>query len=69
VQLTTHEPGAEWQPEQTASDGAYAFQVGRDVSVMPVTLTVAKKGFQTKQKVLSSVPSGATDMCLDPTVR
>jgi hypothetical protein len=69
VQLTTRAPGAEWQPEQTGSDGSYAFDVGHDTSVLPVTLTAAKKGYQSAEKVLSAVPAGATDVCLQPTIR
>jgi hypothetical protein len=69
VQLTTHVPGAEWQPEQTGSDGSYAFEVGHDQGVLPVTLTAGKKGYRSTEKVFSSVPAGASDVCLQPTAR
>jgi hypothetical protein len=69
VQLTTHASGSAWEPEQTGSDGAYAFEVGHNQDVLPVTLTAAKHGFRTTQKVFPSMPSGASDVCLQPTMR
>src|SRR5579862_1807750 len=69
VQLSSGTPGAEWNAEQTAQDGAYAFDVGRAKDTLPVTLTVGKKGYRSTEKVLSSVPSGGLEVCLQPTVR
>jgi hypothetical protein len=69
VQLSSGTPGAEWNAEQTAQDGAYAFDVGRVKDTLPVTLTVGKKGYRSTEKILSSVPSGGLEVCLQPTVR
>lgn len=69
VQLTSDAPGVEWGAEETGSDGAYAFDVGHAKDILPVKLTVAKKGYQTTQKTYSSVPGGAEDVCLQPTIR
>lgn len=69
VQLSSSTPGAEWNAEQTGQDGAYAFDVGHGKDTLPVTLTAGKKGYRSTQKVLSSVPSGALEVCLQPTLR
>jgi len=62
-------PGTQWSPEETGSDGAYAFQVAGAKSVVPVTLTAVKKGYRSVQKTYDVVPAGAGDVCLQPTMR
>jgi hypothetical protein len=69
VQLASGASGAQWSPEETGSDGAYAFQVAGARSVVPVTLTAVKKGYQSVQKTYDAVPAGAEDVCLQPTIR
>ncbi|MGH7434175.1 MAG: hypothetical protein ACRENE_00705 [Polyangiaceae bacterium] len=69
MQLASHTPGAGWNAEQTGPDGAYAFDVGHARDTLPVTLTVGRKGYRSSEKVLPSVPSGALEVCLQPTVR
>jgi hypothetical protein len=69
VQLTSHAPGVAWGAEETSNDGAYTFQVERARDVVPVTLTVAKHGYQSTQKVYGSLPSGVDDVCMQPTMR
>jgi hypothetical protein len=68
VQLTSRSPDVSWEASQTGSDGAYSFQVDDPVKAMPVTLTAAKRGFQTVQKTYSEMP-GPQDICMQPTTR
>jgi hypothetical protein len=68
VQLTTQAQGVEWIAQQTGSDGAYAFKVD-DKSVMPITLTAVKGGYQSVQKTYDSMPNAGQDVCLRPTKR
>jgi hypothetical protein len=68
VQLTSRSPDVSWEAAQTASDGAYSFQVDDPPKALPVTLTAAKRGFQTVQKTYSEVP-GPQDICMQPTTR
>jgi hypothetical protein len=69
VQMTSHTPGVSWSAEETAKDGAYAFEVQRAHDVLPVTLTMARHGYQNTQKVYESVPSSGEDVCMQPTMR
>jgi hypothetical protein len=69
VQLTSQTPDVAWDAVQTGSDGAYAFAVGDAARAMPVTLTAAKRGFQTVQRTYSSMPSGDDAICMQPTTR
>jgi hypothetical protein len=68
VQLTSHAPDVAWEATQTGSDGTYSFQVDDPVKALPVTLTAAKRGFQTVQKTYSDIP-GPQDLCMQPTIR
>jgi hypothetical protein len=69
VQLTSRTSGVSWTALQTGGDGAYTFQVDKAHDVLPVTLTVAKQGYRATQKVYTSVPPGAEDVCMQPTMR
>jgi hypothetical protein len=69
VQLTSHAPGVAWGAEETSNDGAYAFQVDHAHDVVPVTLTAAKQGYRSTQKVYESLPSSSEDVCMQPTMR
>jgi hypothetical protein len=69
VQLTSRTSGVAWTAEETGGDGAYTFQIEKAHDVLPVTLTVAKQGYQSTQKVFTSVPSGGEDVCMQPTIR
>jgi hypothetical protein len=68
VQLTSRTPDVGWDALQTGSDGAYSFQVDDPTRAMPLTLTAAKRGFQTVQKTYSEIP-GPQDICMQPTIR
>jgi hypothetical protein len=68
VQLTSRAPDVAWDALQTGADGAYSFQVDDPAKALPVTLTAAKRGFQTVQKTYSEVP-GPQDICMQSTIR
>jgi hypothetical protein len=69
VQLTSRSSGVSWSAEETAKDGAYEFQIEHAHDVLPVTLTTARRGYQSTQKVYASVPSSGEDVCMQPTTR
>jgi hypothetical protein len=69
VQLTAQARDVPWPAEQTGTDGTFEFSATNTKGVMPLTLTVAKKGYQSAQKVYSVLPSKDEDVCIRPTLR
>jgi hypothetical protein len=68
VQLASPVPDVAWDALKTGPDGAFAFKVPDPAKAMPVTLTAAKRGYQSVQKRYSAIPD-VEDVCMQPTIR
>jgi hypothetical protein len=68
VELTSKATGTSWEAIQTTSGGQFAFDVQQPASVVPLTLTAVKKGYQSAQKTIPDV-SGTQEVCIAPTLR
>jgi hypothetical protein len=69
VQLASQARDVVWPAEQTGTDGKFEFSRTNATNATPLTLTVAKKGYQSAQKIYSVSPSAGEDVCLRPTLR